>query len=532
LALDDSPTLAPLRSLSKLVFLAFQESFVPRVSSFHLFAVVFLTHSLLGHACAQQDFKENLLPAAHLNPGKASLKICLRLEDESPFLGSATVVAIPEHGNDVDGTPNESGDEALFSGLGSGTYRVEAKAPGFVTAQLETRIESGNGQRTLFVVMKPKPIANASLPVPAAETGHETDSGGPTWIPDGIDEAVPAVDPNVACPVSEILRSAEKKASSLVSNLEKFTATERVEHYVVDAAGQRRPPEVREFNYVVEIAKNPDNTFYVNEYRNGSADRAQFPAHIATEGLPALALVFHPALIQTFKFDCEGMGQRQGRPAWQLHFIQRTDQPNRIRSYYTGRSIYHIPLKGRVWVDASSYQVLRLESELVEPVKQLRLTNERTSIEYAPVQFHGQKQQMWLPHIADLYVEKEGRRYYRRHIFRDFKIFNVDTAQNIQGPKESYSFTNTSDNDVAGVFTVTPSKVDKMGPVSITVRVPAHSSTIKLVGTGKDVNLPPESVEAAIFVHNGQPDSVKVDCNLVKESVLDLVPQTPLPSTP
>jgi hypothetical protein len=503
---------------------------MPRVSCFYLFAAVFLTHSVLGRAYGQQEFKENF--AAPVNPGNASLKICLRLEDESPFLGSATVVAIPEHGKDVAGAPNESGDEAIFSGLGSGTYRVEASAPGFVTANLETRIEAGNGLRTLFVVMKPKPVSSSGLSVPAAETGHETGSGGVTWLPDGIDVSPPAVDPTVACPVSEILRSAERKASLLVSNLEKFTATERVEHYVVDAAGQRRAPEVREFNYVVEIAKNPDSTFYVNEYRNGSAERAQFPAHIATEGLPALALVFHPALIRTFKFECEGMGQQQGRTAWQLHFIQRTDQPNRIRSYYTGRSIYHIPLKGRVWVDASSYQVLRLESELVEPVKELHLTNERTSIEYTPVRFHTQKQQIWLPHIADLYVEKEGRRYYRRHIFRDFKIFNVDTAQNIQGPSESYSFTNTSDNDVAGVFTVTPGKQENLGAVSLTVRVPAHSSTVKRVGTGKDINLPPETVESARFVHNGPADSIKVDCNLIKESVLDLVPQTPLPATP
>jgi hypothetical protein len=55
--------------------------------------------------------------------------------------------------------------------------------------------------------------------------------------------------------------------------------------------------------------------------------------------------------------------------------------------------------------------------------------------------------------------------------------------------------------------------------------VPAHSSVVKIVGPGKDVNLPPEKVASATFVHSGQTGSVKVDAHLMRETTLDVVPQ-------
>src|SRR5208282_2743531 len=158
----------------------------------------------------------------------------------------------------------------------------------------EVKIESGTGERVLFAVMKPQWTANGIQLAALAVTGEERNSGGPTWLPARIDESIPEVNPGVACPLSEVLQKAEKRSIQIVGNLERFTATERVEHFVVDATGQRRKPDVRKFDYVVDIPKNKDGTFFVEEYRNGNSEPGQFPAHIATQGLPALALIFHP----------------------------------------------------------------------------------------------------------------------------------------------------------------------------------------------------------------------------------------------
>jgi hypothetical protein len=282
----------------------------------------------------------------------------------------------------------------------------------------------------------------------------------------------------------------------------------------------------------VVINQLPGGMIELYEYRDGSFDQAQFPARISTNGLPALALIFHPLFAGDFNFACEGLGQLSGRPAWQVHFEQRADRPNRMRQYTLGGSSYSVPLKGRAWIDAATYQLLRLDSELVKPIKEIGLTQDRVSIEYAPVRFRTHSQQLWLPQSADVYSERLGRRYYRRHTFSNFKIFVVDTNQKIQAPKESYEFTNTADRDVSGVLTVTPLPGKSLHPVTIKFKIPPGASVYKLVGPGKDINLPVDLVGSATFVHDGPEGAIKADAYLVKESTLDVISNSALYFSP
>jgi len=280
---------------------------------------------------------------------------------------------------------------------------------------------------------------------------------------------------------------------------------------------------------VVIISQTPQGMFALDEFRNGSVDPEQFPAHIATDGLPAMVSIFHPLLASDFRFQCEGLGQWKGKPAWQVHFSQRPDKPSRIRAYIVSARHYRVPLKGRVWIDPGTFQVLQLDSELVNPIKEIELSNERSSIEYGLVQFHSQKQEIWLAQTANLWVERKGHRYYRRHTFSNFKVFSVDTTQTAQKAKESYTFTNTSDHDLMGVLTVKPAAGTELDPVTISFTIPAGGSILKFVGPGKDVNVPVGEIASAVFVHNGKPESIKVDAHLLKESSLDVVPDTPNP---
>ena len=128
-------------------------------------------------------------------------------------------------------------------------------------------------------------------------------------------------------------------------------------------------------------------------------------------------------------------------------------------------------------MDPGSYQVMRLESELVKPIPEIGLALEHIAIDYDLVQFRTQQIQIWLPRGAELYVDRKGHRYYRKHTFTDFRIFNVDTAQSVERPKESYSFTNLSDRDIAGVLAVLPADRAKHEEVKLTFTVPAYGQS-------------------------------------------------------
>lgn len=294
-------------------------------------------------------------------------------------------------------------------------------------------------------------------------------------------------------------------------------------HFRVDALGSRGTRDTRTFNYDVNITLSSSGVFNLDEYRNGRADPAQFPASIATQGLPAMALILHPIMISDFNLTCEGLGQWNGRPAWQIRFEQRADRPNRIRAYVINRRAYPVPLKGRIWIDAGTYQVQRLESELLKPVSAIGLTQERMAINYGPVQLqtHGE---LWLPLNADVYWERRRQRYYRRHTFSNFRLFGVESAQQIQPPKESYCFKNTSDHKIAGILTVSRVPGAPAKPVSIEFTIPSGGEVCKFVGTGKDLNIPAEEVGPATFAHNGHASSIVAEVNLA--NTLEMIPES------
>ena len=349
-----------------------------------------------------------------------------------------------------------------------------------------------------------------------------------SWEPPGIDDFVPKVAAGVPCSLPRILNGAGESVRQLMENLEKFSAKEEVKHFPVDKWGQMHTPQVRSFDYVV-LVKQANKIIELEEYRNGSLNPDQFPAQIATQGLPAMALIFHPQMSGDFQFDCEGLGSAEGRPAWQIHFEQRRDRPSRMRAYVISGNYYSVALKGRAWIDATSYQVIRLETESILKMPNIRLRREQLAISYAPVKFHSRDLELWLPQSAELFVERDKYAFYRTHTFSDFQIFSVGTNEKIQAPKESYSFTNLSNQEILGRLTITPVLERSITPISITFTIPPQASVIKTVGRGKDLDIPPDWIASARFVYQGAPGVIEGDALLTKASTLEIVPESQLP---
>jgi len=518
-----------------------------------VFIFVFLGVAVCGECIRAQELAANHLTSEiKTKAGSASFKISLRLQDGTPFLGAVTIRLMPDEGYEMVGARDNTPGDFLFPDVEPGKYAVEVAAPGYLQARLKAQVDAGHRQKTMIVLMKPRPvskefasygeratIAPGGPNANGGSSGRSGDSSPPEvganrnfWKMHELEDNIPRVDASVPCPIQDIMYGVGQRMTEFVATLEKFTATEYLEHYTVDAAGERKSPEKRKFDYMAVVTPMPGGKFFIDEFRNGDTDVEQFPAHIATQGLPALALVFHPVLAGDFDFRCEGLGQWGGQELWQLHFVQRADRPVQIRTYYIAARLYPIYLEGRVWIDPGSNQVVRMESELAKQVPEIGLKGEHIIIEYRSVKFRSTGQQIWLPYKAEVYAERQQRRYFRQHTFSDFRLFNVETSQSVKAPVGSYSFTNTSDSDVQGELIVAPEARTNLEPATLRFIVPAHTKIFKVVGPGKDVNLPPASVGSATFAHSGKDGEVKVEVFLVKETTLDVIPEAPLPEKP
>jgi hypothetical protein len=110
-----------------------------------------------------------------------------------------------------------------------------------------------------------------------------------------------------------------------------------------------------------------------------------------------------------------------------------------MREYRLGENgpSYPVALRGRAWIAADSYQIVRLETDLVAPVPEIRLFADHTLVEYGPVRFRDRNVELWLPLNAEVYSDWRGRRMHRRHSFSNYLLFSVDEKQHIAPPKEA-----------------------------------------------------------------------------------------------
>lgn len=254
------------------------------------------------------------------------------------------------------------------------------------------------------------------------------------WAPPDIDQAIPTVRGDAPCSLPTMLEKTSRRALELSDNLQKFSAKERIEHREVGKNGKARSPTTGNFNYVAEIHQVDAGTTYIEEYRSGVSGAPESTSPLVDTGTAAFALIFHPRHIDEFAMTCEGLADVGGRPAWLVRFAQRPDRKNDFHAYRVRGQLYRASLKGRAWVAADNYEVVRLEADLMEPIPAIELQKEHLVIEYAPVEFHRRNLRLWLPQSATLYVDFHGRRYARTHQFSDFQLFSVDTVEKIKEP--------------------------------------------------------------------------------------------------
>jgi len=259
------------------------------------------------------------------------------------------------------------------------------------------------------------------------------------WLPPDVDEKIPPVEPGAACPLDDVVQKAGQQLLVFVHDVDRFTATETLTHESINKFGIASSPEKRRFDYLVSIQDLRPGYLGVTEYRNGGGAQSEFPDGIVTNGLPALVLVFHPYYAPNYEMTCEGLARSNGALAWQIHFRQKPGKPNAIKSYQFGLEgpSYSVGLKGRAWISLDSFQIIRMETDIVAPIPQIKLLAEHTEIEYGPVNFRQANINLWLPQSAEVYFAWRGHQVHRRHSFSNYLLFGVDEKQKIATPKDA-----------------------------------------------------------------------------------------------
>jgi len=275
-----------------------------------------------------------------------------------------------------------------------------------------------------------KPKALGAIDVTATSTPDDQ-SSLLDWAPPDIDASVPPVlKESTTCPLAHILKETSDRSLDLIENMRRFSATEHIEQIDIEGSGKRRNSNTQTVNYVAEIEQNSGYP-NIREYRGGS-DNVHPP--VMDLGSAVFALIFHPSHIGNFQFLCDGLTDLHGVPAWQVHFLESSDPNQSFGAIRRGPSLQLTRLKGRAWITTDTYNVLRIETDLVNPIKQIALRRQHQIIVYAPVEFPRRHLRLWLPESSSLHIAYRGHRYQRVHTFTDFQLFSVDSTEALKEP--------------------------------------------------------------------------------------------------
>jgi tetratricopeptide (TPR) repeat protein len=316
-----------------------------------------------------------------------------------------------------------------------------------LTSYLQTHPKDAYAAKLLDWVTKPQRSVETSLsvtppkgPMSAKEAAPVEDMVAPpatrdTWGPPDVDASVPTTVGTRPCILPKVLAGAGKRAEEMVAHIEQFSAMEKYESVEIRGNGQLSEPTTAVFNYMVFIQHINDNSLGVDEMREQNKATASLPGKLQDMGSSGVFLVFHPQYRDDFEMKCEGLGQWNGQATWLVHFQQRSDKLPRLREFISDQKGYPMRLRGRAWISAESSQLVHLESDLVQPLPEVRLRREHMTVDYQLVPFPKHKVEIWLPQQVDLYVDFRGHFYHHLHTFSDFQLIAVEVEHKVGKPK-------------------------------------------------------------------------------------------------
>jgi VWFA-related protein len=277
----------------------------------------------------------------------------------------------------------------------------------------------------------PLPATATNLPELSFPRKKKESTPALDWNPPQVEAPVLFVSTAQPCALPDVLKQAGERAEELVNHLQNFDAHEQISFEQTDSQGMTEKSMEAKFDYLVDFGEHSGHKLHETRTLVAATGDRDLSG-LVDVGLPALAMIFHPALQSDYQMRCEGLSQWNNQPAWVVHFEQRKGRRPRTVSMGTAMNLYPVSLKGRAWIAADSGQIVHLETNLVEGVVVLQLRANAVSVDYGPVKFKSQNTQVWLPQSAVAYTEYYERRTIIRHTFSDFQLFSVRTQQVIQ----------------------------------------------------------------------------------------------------
>ena len=289
--------------------------------------------------------------------------------------------------------------------------RFPSDAQGFVN-DLQRRVQEGSIQPLQNVMIQPV----GELKQAAAELKDLDPSSPPP--PGGLED---------------LLKRVGVKVEEAYRDFSNTLASEVIRQTQLDRSGRQRSARSMECNYVF-VHRTENGHSMIEEFRGNNAGQPLSAGKtdggfMVTAGFVSSLMILHPEFQAQTRYRFLGSQPLGGQLTYVVGFAQTPEESTPMGRFVVGlANITSTYVQGIAWI-SSDYQVLRLRTDLLQPVPKISLSRETSEIDYRPYHFLSSPTTFLLPNRVTVSVEWGRKRLRNEHIFSKFRLFNVEVHE-------------------------------------------------------------------------------------------------------
>jgi hypothetical protein len=240
--------------------------------------------------------------------------------------------------------------------------------------------------------------------------------------------------------LDSILSAVGKTVAEFFANLPNTSSLEEVHQEKLSRkqkVGTRLDQKFRYLCFTPAQAWGPG----FDEYRSDEGGRQASPqglqdGFMLTSGFASASLVFHPMYQSQADFRYLGRQKVDGRDAYVIAFAQQPAKARLNGAFSSGKISMTTFSQGLAWVDSESYEIIRLRTDLLTPLSEVKLERATTEIAFGKVHFRGIDKEFMVPQQVTVEVDWNGKHLRNQHRYSEFKLFKVEATEKVGKPKQ------------------------------------------------------------------------------------------------
>ncbi len=242
-------------------------------------------------------------------------------------------------------------------------------------------------------------------------------------------------------PLQEVLTEVGKNVESFFKNFPNTVSLEEIHQEKVSHRGRVDGSLDQKFHYLCLMPEDNSELAF-NEYRANMTGDAGQPqglkdGFMLTSGFASVSLIFHPLYQSDSNFKYLGQQKVDGRDTYVIAYAQRPEKSKINGIFKMGPTSMPTFSQGLAWIDGENYQIIRMRTDLLRPLPEVRLDKETTEIDFGQTRFKSVSGDFWLPREVKVSVDWNGHALRNLHDYSDFKLFSVGATEKLGKPKEA-----------------------------------------------------------------------------------------------